>query len=365
MDICNPKAYVAGLLGGYMISIGEGSGQWKRKKGVAYRNSHSLDETQQLKLLLPNATSLAPCRILKVFFLRFCFVHALMATERRTRAARDHCSQDIYIPRFRSDLYPPLNVRSTNFQIPNLVDYMSTLTAFARGDFTGPLGQKKNDLEWANLKALVAERGPDKSVDQWKNTWRDLKKKLETGSSGQDTAVSLPIELHSSGHSSTMNPAPASFDPIPNTYTECQKSDKETTGCVRHWLYAQSDVTIIDWPAKNPDLNPNKKSCGLISMVWNHSDVRNSENLNNVVMSTWQNMRGLHANTIKMSVANLVTPAHPGLPPLGTPVPLTPLTHLARAGERLAPGCIIMFHDHEHEYPILGLTYHIRVFINN
>ncbi|GBP03877.1 hypothetical protein EVAR_69016_1 [Eumeta japonica] len=122
---------------------------------------------------------------------------------------------------------------------------------------------KKNDMEWANLKAVLAERGPDKSVEQWKNTWRDLKKKarsemathkrslnitgnkepvpvisdisnkimdiiglasaigigpmesiIDIGSSEQDTAVSLPMEPHSSGHSSTMNPAPASLEQI-------------------------------------------------------------------------------------------------------------------------------------------------------
>ncbi|GBP67596.1 hypothetical protein EVAR_98650_1 [Eumeta japonica] len=42
------------------------------------------------------------------------------------------------------------------------------------------LSAKKNDMEWANLKAVLAERGPDKSVEQWKNTWRDLKKRARS-----------------------------------------------------------------------------------------------------------------------------------------------------------------------------------------
>ncbi|GBP43099.1 hypothetical protein EVAR_96361_1 [Eumeta japonica] len=42
---------------------------------------------------------------------------------------------------------------------------------------------------------------------------------IDIGPSEQDTAVSLPMEPHSSGHSSTMNPAPASLEQIPNIPT--------------------------------------------------------------------------------------------------------------------------------------------------
>ncbi|GBP13520.1 hypothetical protein EVAR_6874_1 [Eumeta japonica] len=48
---------------------------------------------------------------------------------------------------------------------------------FCKRRFYWPSRPKKNDMEWANLKAVLAERGPDKPVEQWKNTWRDLKKK--------------------------------------------------------------------------------------------------------------------------------------------------------------------------------------------
>ncbi|XP_047994196.1 uncharacterized protein LOC125232534 [Leguminivora glycinivorella] len=54
---------------------------------------------------------------------------------------------------------------------------MAANPLFAAGEFRGPLGPQHNANEWAQLKTMLADFGPDKSVDQWKHTWRDLKKK--------------------------------------------------------------------------------------------------------------------------------------------------------------------------------------------
>ncbi|XP_049886476.1 uncharacterized protein LOC126380941 [Pectinophora gossypiella] len=58
-----------------------------------------------------------------------------------------------------------------------LVDYMSTHPSFANGEFTGPLGSQQYLQQWETLRMLLREHGPDKSIEQWRHTWRDLKKK--------------------------------------------------------------------------------------------------------------------------------------------------------------------------------------------
>ncbi|CAG5009035.1 unnamed protein product [Parnassius apollo] len=53
---------------------------------------------------------------------------------------------------------------------------MSTHNHLATGEFTGPLGAKRAESEWQILRDILKEYGPDKAVEQWKQTWKDLKK---------------------------------------------------------------------------------------------------------------------------------------------------------------------------------------------
>ncbi|XP_049875437.1 uncharacterized protein LOC126373341 isoform X1 [Pectinophora gossypiella] len=69
-------------------------------------------------------------------------------------------------------------VRSTTVQIQHLVDYMAAHTQLATNDFpNGPQSARKHEEEWIKLKTVLREYGPDKSTEQWKHSWRDLKKK--------------------------------------------------------------------------------------------------------------------------------------------------------------------------------------------
>ncbi|KAL0870371.1 hypothetical protein ABMA27_005381 [Loxostege sticticalis] len=63
-------------------------------------------------------------------------------------------------------------------QLRMLVDYMSLHKNFANGEYSGPMGSNQ---QWVALKTQLKEYGPDKTVEQWCHTWRDLKKKVLPG----------------------------------------------------------------------------------------------------------------------------------------------------------------------------------------
>ncbi|XP_023952792.2 uncharacterized protein LOC112058529 isoform X1 [Bicyclus anynana] len=65
--------------------------------------------------------------------------------------------------------------RSNKKQIEVLVEFMSTHNHLATGEFTGPLGGKRADSQWQTLKEMLKEYGPDRSINQWKQTWKDIK----------------------------------------------------------------------------------------------------------------------------------------------------------------------------------------------
>ncbi|XP_046392785.1 uncharacterized protein LOC124160790 [Ischnura elegans] len=68
--------------------------------------------------------------------------------------------------------------RATDRQLKLLVDYMSTHSSFAAGKFTGPLGYEKSQGQWQNLANMLNEQGGYKEAEQWKKTWRDLKRNI-------------------------------------------------------------------------------------------------------------------------------------------------------------------------------------------
>ncbi|KAL0871740.1 hypothetical protein ABMA27_004244 [Loxostege sticticalis] len=66
-------------------------------------------------------------------------------------------------------------------QLRMLVDYMSLHKNFANGEYSGPMGSNQHLNQWVALKTQLKEYGPDKTVEQWCHTWRDLKKKVLPG----------------------------------------------------------------------------------------------------------------------------------------------------------------------------------------
>ncbi|CAG5001937.1 unnamed protein product [Parnassius apollo] len=66
--------------------------------------------------------------------------------------------------------------RSNKKQLNVLVNFMSTHNHLATGEFTGPLGAKRAESEWQILRDILKKYGPDRTVEQWKQTWKDLKK---------------------------------------------------------------------------------------------------------------------------------------------------------------------------------------------
>ncbi|XP_039748449.1 uncharacterized protein LOC120625446 [Pararge aegeria] len=72
---------------------------------------------------------------------------------------------------------PKKHIRSTKSQIRYLLNYMATHKTFANSKSPlSPLEASKKAKEWSVLRALLRKHGPDKSVEQWKTTWRDLKR---------------------------------------------------------------------------------------------------------------------------------------------------------------------------------------------
>ncbi|RVE42559.1 hypothetical protein evm_012792 [Chilo suppressalis] len=74
-------------------------------------------------------------------------------------------------------------IRSTMQQINLLTEYMESHPRLANGEFYGAQGKLQEQGEWQHLRAVLNEHGPDKSIDQWKVTWRDLRRKQRTEAS--------------------------------------------------------------------------------------------------------------------------------------------------------------------------------------
>ncbi|XP_045778379.1 uncharacterized protein LOC123876235 isoform X2 [Maniola jurtina] len=72
------------------------------------------------------------------------------------------------------------NTRCTQMQIQLLQKYMAnnkTIAINTTKSFIGQVEANKRAREWCALRALLRKHGPDKSVEKWKQTWRDLKRK--------------------------------------------------------------------------------------------------------------------------------------------------------------------------------------------
>ncbi|XP_034836505.2 uncharacterized protein [Maniola hyperantus] len=65
-------------------------------------------------------------------------------------------------------------------QIQLLQKYMAnnkTIAINTTKSFIGKVEVNKRAREWCALRALLRKHGPDKSVEKWKQTWRDLNRK--------------------------------------------------------------------------------------------------------------------------------------------------------------------------------------------
>ncbi|KAI8436319.1 hypothetical protein MSG28_004358 [Choristoneura fumiferana] len=60
---------------------------------------------------------------------------------------------------------------------------------------------------------------------------------------------------------------------------------------VKDWLNSQKDITVFEWPAKSPDLNPIENLWGQMVLNWDSSEIRSKKNLDNEVNKTWELLR--------------------------------------------------------------------------
>lgn len=64
---------------------------------------------------------------------------------------------------------------------------------------------------------------------------------------------------------------------------------------VMEWLSTQTDISVISWPSKSPDLNPIENMWGQMVLNWDASEVKSKINLHNEVLRSWELMRGSNA----------------------------------------------------------------------
>ncbi|KAL4716736.1 hypothetical protein ACJJTC_004855 [Scirpophaga incertulas] len=95
---------------------------------------------------------------------------------------------NIYLSQ-KSKMSVKSRVRSSAQQLKMLTDYMITHPVLANGEFTGYQGRLQEQREWEELRLILNEYGPDKSVEQWKVTWRDLRRKARTECSIANRAI--------------------------------------------------------------------------------------------------------------------------------------------------------------------------------
>ncbi|XP_048488299.1 uncharacterized protein LOC105388478 isoform X3 [Plutella xylostella] len=76
-------------------------------------------------------------------------------------------------------------IRSNNTQLRKLVQIMSEDPKFANADYAGPLGAKQMAARWEEVQDILNELGPEKNIIQWKQTWRDLKRKFRRESAAE------------------------------------------------------------------------------------------------------------------------------------------------------------------------------------
>ncbi|XP_072941134.1 uncharacterized protein [Epargyreus clarus] len=100
-------------------------------------------------------------------------------------------------------------VRSTNDQIHYMIKYMTANPAFANHKNTNPAEWKRIEEQWESLRTALKSYGPDKSTHQWKQTWRDLKRKYKINlndTSGKDNGeTSMSDDFTENNTTETLN----------------------------------------------------------------------------------------------------------------------------------------------------------------
>ncbi|KAJ8732874.1 hypothetical protein PYW07_000141 [Mythimna separata] len=61
---------------------------------------------------------------------------------------------------------------------------------------------------------------------------------------------------------------------------------------VQEWFSQQSDIRIIPWPARSPDLNPIENLWGIMVQRWDNRNERTKEALSTHCMQVWDSIRG-------------------------------------------------------------------------
>lgn len=71
-----------------------------------------------------------------------------------------------------------------------------------------------------------------------------------------------------------------------------QHRTSHNASVVKEWFLTRSDISVIDWPPKSPDLNPVENLWRIMGVNWDARNVKSKEDLRQAVMSTWESMRG-------------------------------------------------------------------------
>lgn len=148
---------------------------------------------------------------------------------------------------------------------------------------------RKDNTRWSEQNIIPNTESGRISVNMW--GW--------ISAQGPGELEFIPTRANSSNYVSVLNDI--MLPTVRNVYPigECSELNFVQDNCpihrasiVKEWFSKHSDIKVIPWPARSPDLNPIENIWGLMVQRWEARDERCPEQLKFHCTQLWENLRG-------------------------------------------------------------------------